>query len=385
MSFERIPEFASELASKAWVRITAVVVAGLLAASAGFFLFRGAIRQQIVSQTAQHVFGQSKLNVLVLGYQADEETTDTILLVHVDVDRRIATMVSIPRDTWVPIPGHGSFKINSAFAYGGPKMTARVVSTLMGGIPIDATIALQPEDAAQIVDAMGGLNVDVDEDMNYDDNHGDLHIHLRKGEQYLTGSQVVGYMRFRDDPLSDYGRVQRQRQVLRLMMDQLSQPQNWAKLPRLLQLAQKDVQSTLNEQQLAALIEIYRNVPEDDIRGFTLPSKPGWVGDASVVFADQRWAKWIGHVLFSKSEPPQGAVVVANATGDPTFDKTIVGALRGAGWDVPTFVDQRERGTSLIIGTSEAAQDLASTFDVRQQPGGHTTFVIGSDLAPDTQ
>lgn len=366
-------------------RISIIVIAGLAAAGIGFFTFRGTVRHQIATQTAQRVFGQSKLNILVLGYQSDEGTTDTILLVHVDVARRIATMVSIPRDTWVPIPGNGSFKINSAYGDGGVKMSARVVSALMGGIPIDATIALQPEGAARIVDAMGGMNVDVDEDMNYDDNNGDLHIHLKKGEQYLTGSQVVGYMRFRDDPLSDYGRVQRQRQVLRLMMNQLSQPQNWAKLPHLLQLASKDVRSTLTEQQLAALVEIYRDVPEDNIRGFTLPSKPGWVGDASVVFADPRWAKWIGHVLFSKSDPPQGAVVVANATGNPAFDKTIVGALRGAGWNVPTFVDQRERGASLIVGTSDAAQDLASTFGLTQQPGSKTTFVIGTDLAPYTQ
>jgi len=74
---------------------------------------------------------------------------------------------------------------------------------------------------------MGGLNVNVDENMDYDDNYGQLHIHLKKGEQYLTGSQVVGYVRFRHDAASDFGRVRRQQQVLKLIMDQLSEPQNW--------------------------------------------------------------------------------------------------------------------------------------------------------------
>ena len=68
-------------------------------------------------------------------------------------------------------------------------------------------MALQPEGAAAIVDAMGGLDVNVDETMDYDDNSGDLHIHLTKGEQHLTGGQVAGYIRFRHDAASDFGRV----------------------------------------------------------------------------------------------------------------------------------------------------------------------------------
>jgi LCP family protein required for cell wall assembly len=371
--------------SKPWQRLSAIAIAGLIAAAGGFYAFREPIREQIATQAAHRAFGNSKLNILVLGYQEDEGTTDTIILAHLDVDRRTATLVSIPRDTWIDVPGQGHEKINAAYADGGAKESAQVVSTLLGGVPIDATIALRPEGAAQIVDAMGGLNVDVDETMNYDDNYGDLHIHLKKGEQYLTGSQVVGYMRFREDALSDYGRVRRQRQVLKLMLNQLSQPQNWSKLPRIMQFAGKDVKMTLTDQQLLALLEIYRNVPDENIRSFTLPSKPGWVGDASVVFVDERWAKWIGKVLFTKEDPPQDPVVIANATGDVDFDKTIVGALRGAGWNIPTFVDQPAKDASMVIGDSPAAEALSHTFSVTQKQGKTTTFVIGSDLAPYTE
>jgi LCP family protein required for cell wall assembly len=377
------------MSSKLWFRIGAITVAGAIAAGTGFYVFRAPIKRQVdqkvATVSADHAFHRTKLNVLLLGYQDDEETTDTIILAHLDVDRRTATLVSIPRDTWVSVPGEGDEKINAAFSNGGAKMTAEVVSKLLGGIPIDATIALQPEGAAQIVDAMGGLNVDVDENMNYDDNYGRLHIHLKKGEQYLTGSQVVGYMRFRHDAESDFGRVRRQRHVLKLMLDQLSQPQNWAKLPRLLQFARKDVQSTLNDDQLLALLNIYRDVPGDDIRSFTLPSKPGWVGEASVVFADQRWAKLIGKLLFTHADPPQDEVLVANATGDPEFDKTIIGALRGAGWNVPTFVDQPTKNVSFVVGDSPAAQKLSHEFSVTRRSGSKTTFVIGQDLAPDTE
>jgi LCP family protein required for cell wall assembly len=368
---------------KPWFRVAAVAFVAIVSITLGFLLFRAALRQQIVSQTARSSFGQVKLNLLILGYQADEAATDTILLAHLDAGRRTATLVSIPRDTWVPIAGHGVMKINSAYAYGGPHASARAIAKLMGGIPIDAIVALQPEGAAQLVDAMGGLDVDVDEDMDYDDSSQDLHIHLRKGQQHLTGSQVAGYVRFRHDPASDFGRMKRQQHVLRLIIDQLSEPQNWTKLPKILTLARKQVNTTLNNRQLVSLLTVYRNVPDDNVRSFTLPSRAGWVGDASVVFADQRWAKLIGTLLFGRSDPPQDEVLVVNATGNAAFDRTIVGALRGAGWNVPNFVEQKQRRSSVVIGGSPAALLLAKTFATATRPGAKTALVIGADLAPD--
>jgi LCP family protein required for cell wall assembly len=370
---------------KPWFRRAALALVGILAVAGGFFAFRASVRQQIVNQAARSAFGQLKLNLLILGYQADEATTDTIILAHLDVGRRIATLVSIPRDTWVPVPGHDRMKINAAYAYGGAHGTAKVASRLMGGVPIDAIVALQPEGAAKIVDAMGGLDVNVDEAMDYDDNSGDLHIHLKNGLQHLTGSQVAGYVRFRHDAASDFGRVKRQQQVLKLMIDQLSEPQHWAKLPHILALARTQINTTLSNQQLASLLTIYRNVPDDNVRSFTLPSRAGWVGDASVVFADQRWAKLIGALLFGRSDPPQDEVLVVNATGNATFDRTLVGALRGAGWNVPTFLDERTKRTSLVVGVSPAATTLAKTFATATRPGSRTALVIGTDLAPDAE
>lgn len=371
--------------SSRWLRIATVTAVAAISVAAGFLVFRGPIRQQLVVQSARQSFGQIKLNLLILGYQADEATTDTVILAHLDVGRRTATLVSIPRDTWVPVPGAGYNKINAAYAYGGARATAKVASKLLGGVPIDAIVALQPEGAAAIVDAMGGLDVNVDEAMDYDDTNGDLHIHLSKGEQHLDGSQLAGYVRFRHDAASDFGRVRRQQQVLKLMMNQLSERQNWAKLPQILQLARKQINTTLSNQQLAALLTIYRNVPDDNVRSFTLPSKAGWVGDASVVFADPRWAKLIGALLFSRNDPPQDEVLVANATGNATFDGTIVGALRGAGWNVPTFIESKMKRTSIVVGTSPAALALAKTFATAIRPGTKTALVLGADLAPDTE
>jgi hypothetical protein len=130
-------------------------------------------------------------------------------------------------------------------------------------------------------------------------------------------------------------------------------------------------------------LTIYRNVPDDNVRSFTLPSKVGWVGDASVVFADPRWAKLIGNVLFSRTDPPQDEIEVVNATGNVKLDGTIVGALRGAGWNVPTFVDTKAKPTSIVVGSSPAATALAKTFATSIRPGSKTALVLGADLLPD--
>jgi LCP family protein required for cell wall assembly len=365
--------------------LAGALAVAIVATVGAIVTIRSTLQHRLAQQTAQSTFGREKLNVLILGYQDDEATTDTMILAHLDVDRRIATLVSIPRDTWVQLPGQGAAKINAAYAYGGAPTSAKAVARLMGGIPIDATIALQPDGAAEIVDAMGGLRVDVRDDMDYDDNNGALHIHLKKGAQLLNGDQVLGYIRFRHDAEGDFGRVRRQQQILKLMMDQLGEAQNWTKLPHLLKVARKNVATTLSDRRLMALLTLYRNVPSENIRAFTLPAKAGWVGDASVVFVDTRWSKLIGRLLFSRSEPPQDAVLVANATGSPDLDRTIVGALRGGGWNVPSSIDQAPRPVSITIGSSPAARLLSRTFATAIQPGSAETLVIGSDLAPDVK
>jgi LCP family protein required for cell wall assembly len=369
-----------------WIGGGFAVVLAVLAG--GLIFFHRPLFETASIDLARHdvgsAFHRRRLNVLVVGDQADEETTDTIVLVHLDLDRRTATLMSIPRDTWVAVPHHGHMKINSAFAFGEADGTARAVTALTG-VPIDATIAIDPQGAKQIVDAMGGLNINVESNMNYDDNYGDLHIHLKKGEQFLTGGGVLEYMRFRHDAESDFGRMRRQQQVMREIVRELGQPQNWPKVPRLVALARADVKTSLSDARLEALVELYRGVPQDNVRTLTLPSRPDMIGDASVVIADDRWAHIIGTLLFAKTDPPQDMVLVSNATGAPGFATTVVGALRGGGWNVATFIDEPEKKLSEVVGTSAAAAALAKTFALTPRKSGTSTVLrLGTDSLPAT-
>jgi len=369
------------------VSLVAAVFAVLALAAGGFAIFHRSLAENVSIGLAQHdveaEFHRRRLNVLIVGDQADEATTDTIVLAHLDLERRTGTLMSIPRDTWVGVPHHGHMKINSAFAFGGAAGTARAVTALTG-VPIDATLAVDPQGAKQIVDAIGGLNVNVETAMNYDDNYGDLHIHLKKGEQFLTGGGVMQYMRFRHDAESDFGRMRRQQQVMREIVRELGQPQNWPKVPRLVALARADVKTSLNDAQLQALVELFRGVPQDNVRTLTLPSRPDTVGDASVVIVDERWAHIIGRLLFAKNDPPQDVVLVSNATGTPAFATTVVGALRGGGWNVATFIDEPAKKLSEVVGTSAAAAVLGKTFELRPRKGAATILRLGTDALPAT-
>ena len=371
--------------SLAFAATTAVFALALVA---GFFAFHRPIADNVAIHLADRdvaaAFHKRRLNFVILGKQEDEGNTDTIILAHLDLDRRIATLVSIPRDTWVEIPHHGHQKINSAYAFGGAALTGKIVGTLTGA-HVDATLAVDPAGAKQLVDALGGINIAVEKTMDYDDNYGNLHIHLKKGEQYLDGGQTLEYMRFRHDAESDFGRMRRQQQVLHQIVKTLGEPQNWPKIPRIVALARKDVGTSLNDAQLRALVELYRGVPPDNVRSFTLPGRATFVGDASVVLVDERWAKIVGTLVCSPTDPPQDVVLVANASGESTLAKTVVGALRGGGWNVRTFVDEPTKNATEVIGATPAARALEAVFGTPSPRPGRTTILrLGADVLPST-
>jgi LCP family protein required for cell wall assembly len=344
------------------------------------------VTQSVSIGLAQHditaTFHKRRLNLVILGTQEDEGTTDSMMLAHVDLDRRLATLISVPRDSWVAIPGHGFAKINAAYAFGGAALAGRAVGTLLG-THVDATIAVDPAGAKQIVDAIGGLNVNVERDMDYDDNYGNLHIHLKHGEHYLNGGQVLEYIRFRHDAESDWGRMRRQQQIIHEIEREVGEPQNWPKLPHLITLARKDVKTSLTDAQMEALVELYRGVPAENVRTLTVPGRAAFVGDVSVVIVDDWWAKMIGQVVCSPNDPPPGVVLVANATGVPSVSTISVSALRGGGWDVRSAVDEPAKVRSAIVGDAVTAQRLALTFtDFDRRPGRQTVLEFGTDVQP---
>ena len=146
--------------------------------------------------------------------------TDTIILVHVPSGGGKAAMVSIPRDSYLPIPGNGENKVNAAFAIGGPKLLVETVEQATG-LPVDGYVEIGLGGFANVVDSLGGVEVCVPRDIKDDK----AHIDLKEGCQALDGPDALGYVRARySDPKGDIGRAERQRQFLGAVMKQAATP-----------------------------------------------------------------------------------------------------------------------------------------------------------------
>ena len=146
--------------------------------------------------------------------------TDSIILVHVPSGDGKPALISLPRDSYVPVPGHGHNKINAAYALGGPKLLVQTIEDVTG-VRIDGYVEIGFGGFASVVDSLDGVDICVKRAMD-DPMAG---INLKAGCQTLDGPKALGYVRARySDPLGDIGRVQRQRQFLSAIMHKAVTP-----------------------------------------------------------------------------------------------------------------------------------------------------------------
>jgi LCP family protein required for cell wall assembly len=146
--------------------------------------------------------------------------TDSIILVHVPSGGGKPALISLPRDSYVPIPGHGRNKINAAYSLGGPKLLVQTIEQV-SGVRIDGYIEIGFGGFASVVDSLSGVDICVKRTIK-DAYAG---INLKPGCQTLDGRNALGYVRARySDPLGDLGRVARQREFLGAIMHKAVSP-----------------------------------------------------------------------------------------------------------------------------------------------------------------
>lgn len=179
------------------------------------------------SERAAVAMEREKSNVYLLlagtDQRADEASrSDTIMYAALrPVDRKIE-MVSIPRDSLVEIPGVGEDKINASLAYGGVELLQETVENLVDN-PVDHTVLINFESFADIIDAMGGIRINVEEDM-YLPEEG---IDLKAGEQKLDGHDALAFVRWRGDGTGDIGRMERQSEFMQALSEKIRHLTPW--------------------------------------------------------------------------------------------------------------------------------------------------------------
>ncbi len=171
---------------------------------------------------------KNRVNVLVLGTDNQNKLTDTIMICQVDNEDDEINILSIPRDTKVTLNGR-SHKINAAHALGGVERAIKTVKELTG-IPIHHFAVIHLSALRDCVDALGGVDFDVPQNMYYQDPYQGLNINLKKGYQHLNGSQCEQLIRFRRYARGDLQRVEVQQSFLREFAKQKFTLSNVAKI-----------------------------------------------------------------------------------------------------------------------------------------------------------
>lgn len=174
--------------------------------------------------------------------------TDSMILATFNPKDETVKTMSIPRDTYVNIPGHAEkTKINHAYAYGGLQLTVDTVEDFLN-VPIDYYVTVDFKGFKNIVDAVGGIDVDVPFDFwEYTDTKPRKKIYFTQGKMHLNGKEALAYSRMRKrDPRGDFGREERQQQVMQAILAEMKSPETIIKMDDYAKVVSDNVRTNMN-------------------------------------------------------------------------------------------------------------------------------------------
>ena len=248
--------------------------------------------------SAESKFGKSRVYLMILGidYNYDDKDqeysagarSDTIMVAGLDFTTHAIKLISVPRDMAAHFGGHED-KINGAYAAGGTKKADAVIGDWLG-MPkattdtyFDRYVVLKVNAAKSVVDAIGGIDVPVTENLNYDDSWGHLHIHFKPGMTHMNGEQAISYARFRHDACSDPCRIKRQQQVMKIIVKKLKDDKlnDLAHITQLIPIVQKNVVTNLSSDEIVSLANDFSNVNLADFKAEQIP----FTGDKDTSYA----------------------------------------------------------------------------------------------------
>jgi LCP family protein required for cell wall assembly len=264
-----------------WVFYVFLCCFALLAGTAASWLGNGHVLTplQYIPKAPVKLFGTHQFTVLMLGCDedrapggaiitADKARSDMMLIAQLDFDKKKITGLSIPRDTGLRLPGGPMHKINAYHAYGGADLSKTAVETLLPGVSIDRVVTVNFEGFVDMVNAVGGVPINVEKNMDYDDKAGHLHIHLKKGLQLMDGETAEGYVRFRH---SDNDFVRADRQHVFMLAFKSAAQKNGAAFPYMVDGLVKMLKDGLSSDEVVSLGYFVRDVPRANIKFGSLP------------------------------------------------------------------------------------------------------------------
>ncbi len=320
------------------------------------------------------------VNVLVLGVDSVDGThrADTMFVLGINPGKHRVSMLSIPRDTRVLINGKAR-KINEIL----PRYGVNVLRTLLEDllrVQISRYVEVGFQSFVNIIDILGGLDIDIEKAMNYDDNWGKVHIHFNQGMNHLDGRQCLNYVRFRADAAADLGRIKRQQKFMKVLFDKVMTPGIVVKLPQIINEAFKHIQTDFSLAELYALIKGFEGA-RIEFRNNSLPGEARYIDKISYYMPYQEEAAAIGSAQFSDlaavelvasfSSTATAPVAIIASASLPTASETIIATA--------TTLEVVASGNSVLSASAGEelpafqASDLATQAAIVDAPPTHST------------
>lgn len=263
-----------------WVYFLVVVLVILLVAVGYFYtvttggidLNRGKGMEEI-NLTVQNYEGYTRKDkyytFLVVGTDASGLNTDTILVSSFDTVNNKVNILQVPRDSMLDVDRNNR-KVNASFAIGQEEQLEMDLENLIG-IPIDRYVVVSIQAFRDIVDAVGGVEINVPQAMQYEDPYQDLVIDLQPGVQTLNGVQAEGFVRYRSGYAdADIGRLKAQKAFISAFMKKLFSVKGALQIPELVNVIGENLKTNLNTNEMIFLATKALSLGGDDIRFFTL-------------------------------------------------------------------------------------------------------------------
>lgn len=270
------------------VKWLAVILVVILVAVAGIIAAKNSRERQFYDngmETSSRV-----MHVMILGVDRREDDvgrSDTMMVTAVDMDQKKAALLSVPRDTRVKIDGYGYEKINHAYAYGGHKLSQNAIENLLG-VSIDHYILIDTKAFERIIDAIGGIDINVEKRMYYEDpwdDNGGLVIDLYPGEQHLDGQKAIQYVRYRDGE-GDIGRIGRQQHFIKAVLAKVISPEMLPRLPKLVEEVSSAIKTDMSLAELLEFANTMKSVHDNGLTAQMVPGQPAYIDDVSYWIPD---------------------------------------------------------------------------------------------------
>lgn len=319
----------------------------------------------------------SRVVLLVLGSDARPDEirrgqggrTDTLLTVVADRSPSGVGLISIPRDLWVEIPGYGQERINTAYLFGGPRIAERAVGDLLG-VRVDRYLLIGLQGVRDVVDAAGGIEIDVDvpihDDAYPDDTYGTVVVDIPAGRQHMDGETALRYARTRHQD-SDFGRMARQQRVISALRSAMLRPTNWWRLPAVLGAVRQATETDLSPLDLTTVALAFAASPDEPARlaiDLSLTQEFQGAGGAYLLRPTPALRQRVSAFL----TPPNATVEVLNGTPTAGLAKQAADRLQSRGWRGVRVGDagrsQPQTTIEVRPGLSRAGLAVASALDL---------------------